>query len=59
MSDDDLPAKEIQRRMENGIRRALNTLPRPTKELLEKGKLEAAMRESRVGKSARLKQKAR
>jgi hypothetical protein len=41
MSDDDLPAKEIQRRMENGIRRALNTLPRPTKELLEKGKLEA------------------
>jgi len=37
-STDELSAEEIQRRMEAGIRRALNTPPKPTKELVGKTK---------------------
>jgi len=40
-SNDELPPIEIARRRDDAIRRALNTPPKPTKELLGKGKLEA------------------
>ena len=45
--DGDLPADEIVRRMEMGIRRALNTPPTPTKELIGKSERAIARRDSR------------
>lgn len=46
MDEPELSESEIARRMEAGIRRALNTPPKPTKELVGKGKREAAKRKS-------------
>jgi hypothetical protein len=43
---DEYSAEETQRRMDNAIRRALNTLPKPHSEMVGKGK-----RVSRTGKS--------
>ncbi|GEM_PF-2085950 len=44
---------EIQRRMEAGIRRALNTPPKPTKELVGKTDRAKAQKKSRVRKADR------
>jgi len=57
LGDDQFTEKEIARRRDAAIRRALNTPPKPTKELLDKGKLEAAKKKSRVRKAARSKPK--
>jgi hypothetical protein len=50
-SNDDLTDDEIRRRMEAGLRRALNTPPKPTKELVGKSERAIARRESRVRKA--------
>jgi hypothetical protein len=55
--DNNYSDEEIARRMNAGIRRALNTAPTPTKELIGKGKLETAKKKSRVIKAARSKPK--
>jgi hypothetical protein len=57
LGDDQFTEEEIARRRDAAIRRALNTPPKPTKELLGKGKLEAAKKKSRVRKAARSKPK--
>ena len=51
--DGDLPADEIVRRMEMGIRRALNTPPTPTKDLIGKSERAIARRDSRVRKKGK------
>jgi len=45
---DDFDEAETARRMDAAIRRALNTPPTPTKELVGKGERAASRRESRV-----------
>lgn len=55
MKDDLLEEDEIARRRDAAIRRALNTPPRPTKELIGKGKREAAKRKGQVRKASRTK----
>jgi hypothetical protein len=44
---DELSEKEIARRMEDGIRRALSTPPKPTRELVGKSKRTNAKRQIR------------
>jgi len=48
--NDDLAEDEIARRMDAAVRRALNTPPTPTKQLIGKSERAIARRESRVGK---------
>jgi len=57
LESDDLPDDEVTRRMESGIRRALNTPPTPTKKLVGKSERATAQRESRVRKATRSKPK--
>jgi hypothetical protein len=52
---DQLGTEEIERRMNNAVRRALNTAPKPLKEIVGKGKRAIARRKSRVRKSAQAK----
>jgi hypothetical protein len=49
--------EEIAKRRDEAIRRALNTPPKPLKELVGKSERAIAQRESRVRKSARSKLK--
>jgi hypothetical protein len=55
--DDELPDSEIQRRMDAGIRRALNTLPTPTKELIGKTERAKVKRETKAIRAKRAKPK--
>lgn len=48
---------ETERRMNAAVRRALNTAPSPTKELVGKTERAIAQRESRVRKASRSKPK--
>ena len=52
---DALSDEEIERRMSKGIRRALNTPPLPTKELIGKTERAKIQRESREIKARRTK----
>jgi hypothetical protein len=52
-----LPLDEIERRMNEGIRRALNTPPKPTKELVGKTERAKNQRESRELRARRAKPK--
>jgi hypothetical protein len=54
---DELPANEIERRMNAAVSRALSTPATPTKELVGKSERAIAQRESRVRKAARSKPK--
>jgi hypothetical protein len=52
VSDDrDLSNEEIVQRMNAAVRRALNTPPKPTKEMIGKSERAIAQRESRVRKA--------
>lgn len=53
----ELSEKEIERRRDDAIRRALNTPPKPRKAVSSKRKNEAARKKSRVRKSAQSKPK--
>jgi hypothetical protein len=54
--DERLSDDEIERRMIAGVRRALNTPPKPTKEIVGKTERAQAQRETnRIRKAARLK----
>ena len=53
-SDDSLPEDEIAKRMNGAIRRALNTPPTPTKEIVGKSERAIARRESRVRKASKV-----
>jgi len=57
MADDDLVPEEIERRMNYGIRRALSTPPKPTKELIGKTERAQSQRESREIRARRAKPK--
>lgn len=52
-SDDDYGADEIRRRMDAAVRRALNTPPKPMKEIVGKSERAVAQRKSRVRKKRR------
>jgi hypothetical protein len=54
---DDLSAEEIERRMNAGIRRALDTPPSPTKGLIGKSERAKIQRESREIRARRAKTK--
>lgn len=54
---EDAAPEVVTRRMEDAIRRALNTPPVPAKELVGKSERAIAQRESRVRKSSRSKPK--
>jgi len=54
---DQLNDEEIERRMKDALRRALNTPPKPLKELIGKGERATAQRESRVRRAAQSKPK--
>ena len=51
----ELSDKEIARRMDGAVRRALNTPPKPAKELIGKSERAVEQRESRVRKATRSK----
>ena len=53
----EITVEEIALRMNKAVRRALNTPPTPTKELVGKSERAQAQRESRVKKAARSKPK--
>lgn len=55
--DEVISDEEIARRMESGIRRALNTPPKPTRELIGKTERAQTKRKSRVRKASRVKSK--
>jgi hypothetical protein len=57
-SDDKLSDSEIAMRMNDAMRRALNTPPTPMKDLIGKSERAIAQRESRVRKASRSKPKA-
>ena len=57
MGTDELPSDEIERRMADGIRRALSTPPSPTKELIGKTERAKIQRESREIRARRSKPK--
>jgi hypothetical protein len=52
-SDDQYSPEETERRMTDAVRRALNTPPKPHKEMTGNGKREGAKQKSRVKKSDR------
>jgi hypothetical protein len=54
-TDNQYSPEETVRRMENAIRRALNTPPKPHKEIVGKGKRAKAKKRSRVSPSRRSK----
>jgi len=56
-NEEDVSEAEIARRMDRGVRRALNTPPMPMKELIGKSERALARRESRVRKAPRSKPK--
>jgi hypothetical protein len=56
-SDTEYPDDEVERRMDAAIRKALNTPPSPTKELIGKTERAKNQRESRAIKARRAKQK--
>ena len=55
--EQELSDEEITTRMKTAVRRALNTPPTPTKELIGKSERAIARRESRVRGSASIKAK--
>lgn len=57
VKDEKYSDDEIARRRDEAIRRALNTPPRPLKELVGKSERAIAQRKSRVRKSAQSKPK--
>jgi hypothetical protein len=56
-ADSELSEAEIERSVNDAIRRALNTPPTPAKELIGKSERAIAQRESRVRKATRSKPK--
>jgi len=50
MAKDEFSQKETERRMEEALRRALNTPPKPHSEMVGKGKRESRRAKSRVKK---------
>lgn len=56
-TDPEFTDEEIERRMNHGIRRALSTPPKPTKELIGKTERAKIQRESREIKAHRAKPK--
>jgi hypothetical protein len=56
-NEDDLPGAEVERRRDDAIRRALNTPPKPAKELVGKTERAQDMAKSRVKKARRSKPK--
>ena len=52
-TDDESDKDAIARRMNNGVRRALNTPPKPLKELVGKSERALSQRESRLRKAPR------
>lgn len=57
MADETLSRDEIQRKMERGIRWALNTPPSPTKQLVGNTKRAQAQRDTRKARATRAKRK--
>jgi hypothetical protein len=58
MSDNELSPEDVVARMNNAVRRALNTPPTPAKEIVGKSERAIAQRESRVRKASRSKPRA-
>jgi hypothetical protein len=57
VSDPPLPEEEIKQRMEAGIRRALSTPPKPTKDLIGKTERAKAQQDTKTIRARRAKPK--